>query len=232
MPRKSAKSTSMRKPEFKTVQVAIANLRPHPRNYKSHPDDQLDHLVTSITENGFTKNVVATIEGTILAGHGVVAAAEKMGFTHVPTNRINVDPEDPAAIKLLVSDNEIEHLGIDDDRLLTELLREIRERDGDGGTGLPGTGFDDKMLAALLMVTRDASEIAGFDEAAHWIGMPEFEEKEMPVQALVSFRTEADRTAFIKLLDVEMRGKGRIQSCWWPHKERNVVKSIRFETDA
>jgi hypothetical protein len=116
-------------------QVPLDQLHPHPRNYRSHPEDQLLHLVESIKVNGVYKNVVATRDGTLLAGHGVVEAARLAGLTSVPVIRLDLDPESAAALKILVADNEISHLGEVDDRHLSELLREIGET-----TGLLATG--------------------------------------------------------------------------------------------
>jgi hypothetical protein len=55
-----------------TELIAIKELKPHPRNYRSHPEDQLVHLVNSIKQHGFYRNVVVAKDNTILAGHGVV----------------------------------------------------------------------------------------------------------------------------------------------------------------
>ena len=71
-------------------QVAISGLRPHPRNYREHPEDQLEHIKASIVENGFYRNVVAARDGTILAGHGVVLAATAMGLRKVPVIRLDL----------------------------------------------------------------------------------------------------------------------------------------------
>ncbi len=38
-------------------QVAIAGLKPHPRNYRDHPDDQLEHIKASIEANGFGRSL-------------------------------------------------------------------------------------------------------------------------------------------------------------------------------
>lgn len=45
-------------------------LKPHPRNYRGHPDDQLAHIERSIRDNGVYRNVLVARDYTILAGHG------------------------------------------------------------------------------------------------------------------------------------------------------------------
>ena len=150
--------------------VSVSELKPHPKNYRAHPDDQLEHIIQSIKDNGHYRNVVVAQDNIILAGHGVVKASSKMGLESIPVVQLDVPHDDPKAIKVLTGDNEIAHLGLVDDRLLTELLKEVKDYDMNG---LLGTGYDDAMLASLVMVTRPKSEIEDFDAAAEWVGMPE-----------------------------------------------------------
>jgi DNA modification methylase len=126
--------------------VAIADLRPHPRNYLAHPPAQLDHLRQSIDEHGIYRNVVIARDGTLLAGHGVVQAAQQQGYTHVSVKRLDVDPESDQALKVLVGDNELARLRLADDALLVGLLEQIGR---DDPTALLGTGFDVEALAIL-----------------------------------------------------------------------------------
>lgn len=213
-----------------TEDVALDMLKPHPRNYQAHPDDELAHLKESITAHGFYRNVVIARDGTILAGHGVVEAARQLGYTHVPAVRVDYAPDDPRALKLLVSDNEISHLAEVDDRALTELLRELNE-----ATDLLGTGYDAMMLANLAMVTRPASEIEDLDAAAQWAGMPEYDEKgEGRIQIIMNFANEQDRAEFCRLLGLDVRAiakEGHGKSIWWPKETRDDLPSVRFVAD-
>jgi len=181
--------------------VSVDSLRPHERNYREHPDDQLDHIVHSIQEHGFYRNVVVAKDGTILAGHGVVQAAKKLGMETIPVIRLAVTANDPQAIRVLTGDNEISALAEVDDRLLSELLRELREA-SDGG--LLGTGYDEKMLANLVLVTRPLDEIEDFDAAAAWAGLPEYEQQGQSPQLILSFQSDDERAAFVEKLGVEM----------------------------
>ena len=205
--------------------VPLTELRPHPRNYREHPGDQLDHLIESIREHGLYRNIAIARDGTILAGHGVAKAARKMGLETIPVLRLDIDPDDPRALKLLAGDNEIANLAEIDDRALTELLREVREFDVDG---LLGTGYDEKQLASLLMVTRPQSEIEDFNEAAEWVGMPDYEVIPKTLKISVSFKTTTDRADFIERLG--LKGMTDKTICtWWPQKPRNDLDSIMFE---
>jgi len=102
----------------RTEEAALADLRPHPRNYKAHPEDQLAHLERMIRDFGIFKNIVATRDGTILAGHGVATAARRAGLERVPVVRLDLDPLEPKALKIVTADNEVGHLAEVDDRLL------------------------------------------------------------------------------------------------------------------
>ena len=213
--------------DLKTETIAIADLRSHPRNYRGHPDDQVEHLKESIRRHGIYRNIVVARDGTILAGHGVVLAARRMGYTQVPAVRLDVGPNDLAALKVLAGDNEIAHLSEIDDRLLSEILKEVKDSDV---AGLLGTGYDEKMLANLVFVTRPESEIADFNEAAEWAGMPGYEEGQDPLKVIVSFRNEGDREAFVKHVNVAvLTRKGSVWSAWWPPKEREDAASLRFK---
>lgn len=128
-------------------QVPIEKLRPHPKNYRQHPDDQLDHIVASIKANGIYRNIVCANDYTVLAGHGVMKACQKMGMKEVPVIRLDVGPDDVRAMKVVTGDNEISHLGVIDDRLLSEILKDIKDRDE---VGLLGTGYNDETLNDLL----------------------------------------------------------------------------------
>jgi hypothetical protein len=210
--------------DFKTEIVPIAGLKEHPRNYREHPDDQLEHIIESIREHGLYRNIVIARDGTILAGHGVVKAVHKMGSEYIKVRRLDLDPNEPRALKVLTGDNESGRLAEVDDRALTEILKEIKDFDVDG---LLGTGFDEMMLANLAFVTRPQSEIADFDEAAHWVGMPEFERDPQPMKVIINFRNEMDRAEFARILGLNFTD--RTKSAWWPPKEKEDVSSLLFE---
>lgn len=206
--------------------AALASLKPHPRNYRDHPDDQLDHIIESIKQHGFYRNVVVARDNTILAGHGVVKAAAKMGLKEIPVRRMDCGPDDPVALKLLAGDNEIGRLALVDDRRLTEMLKELRDSDN-----LLGTGFDDMMLANLLMVTRTESEVRDFDAAAEYVGMPDYEPGPgLQPMLNVMFRTPEDRDRFIEGFGIKVTKRMSKQwAAWWPAKEQDDLSSLEFK---
>lgn len=211
-------------PELTPSTATVADLRPHPRNYRQHPDDQLEHLARSIEEHGLYRNVVVAQDGTILAGHGVVLAAQRLGLKTIPVIRLPIEPDSPAALKVLTGDNEIEHLAEQDDRLLSELLREIKQ---EAEAGLLGTGYDEAMLANLALVTRPAAEIQNFDAAAQWAGMPSYEREPDPLELTVRFRSIDDRAEFARRLDLSIHDGTK--ATWFPARVPEDVSSVRIE---
>jgi hypothetical protein len=219
-----------RKSEPVVEDVELDELKPHPRNYRTHGSEQLRHLAQSIREHGQYRNVVIARDGTILAGHGVWLAAREAGLTTIRAVRLSLEPDDPRAIKLLVADNELARFAGVDDRRLSELLRDVRELDINA---LLGTGYDDAMLANLLLVTRPASELADFDAAAEWVGMPEYEPTASSAyRIVVHLQSERDRDRFLKLIGVELvdARNGNALSLHWPEQdsERRDTTSLRF----
>jgi hypothetical protein len=231
MAQKKKKSTGASpSKEFKPEVVNIEVLKPHPRNYREHPEDQIEHIIESIKEHGIYKNIIVAKEFTLLAGHGVWIASLRMGLKELPVIKLDLDPDDPRALKILTGDNEIGGRGEINDRLLSEILKEIKDEDD---VGLLGTGYDERMLANLIFITRPASEVKDFDEAAHWVGMPDYEPAEDVIKVIVSFDSEADRKKFMKLIDVnktrQRSQNGKVWSIWWPDREREDLQSVRWE---
>lgn len=212
---------------YAPTDVPIADLKPHPRNYRQHPDDQLAQIEQSLREHGFYRNVVVANDLTILAGHGIVQAAKRLGFTAVPVVKLPVEPFSPKALKVLVGDNELGHLGVRDDRELSELLKEIQGLDLDG---LLGTGYDEMMLANLAFVSRPEQEIGSFDEAAHWAGMPEHTPQATGVKLMLTFETPELRTEFCRDHGLKDGKAGTIAS-WWPPKAREDLTSVFVAAD-
>jgi len=211
--------------DYQTEMILVEELKPHPRNYNDHPDDQLEYIIQSIKEHGFYRNIVCAKDNTILAGHGVVKAATKMGFKSVPVIRLKISPNSTRALKILTGDNEMGHLSFKDDRLLSELLKEIKDADQ-----LLGTGFDEMMLANFTMVTRPKSEIEDFNEAAQWVGMPEYENGKDSIKIIVHFENKKDREKFAEISGIGLMKAGENNwSAWWPPKNRNDIAAIRFE---
>lgn len=228
MKKTAPKRRGKKRAEPEQLQLSVADLVPHPRNYKAHPDDQIAHIMESIRTHGVYRNVVVARDGrTILAGHGVREAALRLKRETVLGVRVDLDPGEPLALKLLAGDNEMARLGMTDDRGLTELLRDVKD-----SAGLLGTGFDDMMLANLLMVSRPASEVRDFNSAAEWVGMPEYESGGTLPKLVITFLNEEDRKQFTEQQGIRIdKVAGLTWSTRWPFTEREDVAGVRFEVE-
>lgn len=213
---------------YRTEMVPLESIHPHERNYRRHTPEQTAHLIESIRANGFYRNVVVARDGTILAGHGVVEACTQMGVVNIPVVRLDLDPTDSRALKILTGDNEIAQGADVDDRVLSELLKEILDTDVDG---LLGTGFDADQLAALAFTSRPSSEFNDIDEAKEWVGMPGYDHAAPPIPVLVvRFESKEAREAFCaeKGIHVHSRRGGRIWSANWPPRRQDDPRSVAF----
>jgi ParB-like chromosome segregation protein Spo0J len=147
------------------VKVSIGKLKPHPENYKTHPESQIRHLAESIRRNGVYKNVVTARDYTLLAGHGILAAAKIAGVKELPVVRMNLLPSDPAALKIVAADNELGRGGVDDADGLARILRIVAEQDD---VGLLGTGHDElPVLEEEPPVTHGGDEVDGASKVQH-----------------------------------------------------------------
>ena len=212
--------------------VRLERLRPHPQNYRAHPPDQLAHIEASLREHGQYRNVVVARDYTILAGHGVMQAAQQAGMDAIEVKVADIDPFSPAAMRLLTGDNEIGNLVDVDDRQLTEILRGLQIEDP---AGLLGTGYNEEQLANLLFVTRPQREIEDMDEAAQWAGMPEFTGTRTHTITLTLLFDDVDeREALAQRLGLLSIRKSsddlqRLWSARYPPADREDPSSVKFD---
>ncbi len=124
--------------------VRTRDLIPYARNARTHSDDQVAQIAASIREFGFTNPVLTDGANGIIAGHGRVLAARKLGLDEVPV--IELGHLTPAQRKAyILADNKLAlNAGWDADLLRLELAE------------LQDLGFD------LGLTGFDADEIAGF----------------------------------------------------------------------
>ncbi|GGJ45348.1 site-specific DNA-methyltransferase [Neoroseomonas lacus] len=129
-------------PAYKRVRTAV--LIPYARNARTHSDAQVAQIAASIREFGFTNPVLTDGENGVIAGHGRVLAARKLGLAEVPVIELaHLTPAQRRAYVL--ADNKLAlNAGWDADLLRLELAE------------LQDLGFD------LGLTGFNADEIAGF----------------------------------------------------------------------
>ena len=123
----------------------IARLIPYVRNARTHSGDQIAQIAGSIAEFGFVNPVLIGADDVIIAGHGRVLAAEKLGLAEVPVIVLSHLSESQRRA-LVIADNRIaENAGWDDAMLKAEIAAS-HENDFD----LDLLGFAEEELGRLL----------------------------------------------------------------------------------
>jgi ParB-like chromosome segregation protein Spo0J len=124
--------------EWRIERVTIGRLKPDPRNPRLHSERQIKQIVRSIQAFGFNVPVLADRDGQLLAGHGRVQAARRLGLREVPVIRLeHLTPEQARAFS--IADNRLAESSSWDDRLLAEVFRDLASVDL--SLDLEATGF-------------------------------------------------------------------------------------------
>ena len=120
---------------------AITKLVPYAQNSRIHSEDQIDRLAKSITEFGFTQPVLIDENDMIIAGHGRVLAASRLGLTNVPVIRAK-KWSDEQKRAYVIADNRLAELAVwDMDKLVSE-AQSLMDLDFD----LDLVGIDEEFL--------------------------------------------------------------------------------------
>lgn len=125
--------------------VSIDSLNPNPKNPNKHPDSQIELLSKNIKYLGWRHPItVSKRSGFIVAGHGRLMAAKKLGVQIVPVDyqEFNSDADEMA---VLVADNRLAELSETSEEDLKNILSEL-----DGKIEIDLTGFSDAEVEQLL----------------------------------------------------------------------------------
>src|SRR2546423_7064355 len=134
---------------------ATVSLKPDPRNARTHPNRQVEQIIASIREFGFTNPILIDPEGVVIAGHGRLLAAKSMGLAEVPTIEL-VGLAEAKRRALRLADNKIAlSAGWDLDLLKVE-LGELSSLDI--ALDLTVTGFSTGELDLLLGASEDPED--------------------------------------------------------------------------
>jgi len=127
-------------------EVAVDKLIPYAKNSRTHSPEQVGQIAASIKEFGFRNPILVDGVG-IIAGHGRLMAAQKLGLDKVPTIDCS-DMTESQKKAYIIADNKLAMNAGWDNAMLTIELQGLE----DEGFDLTLTGFDDKELDALLNV--------------------------------------------------------------------------------
>jgi len=124
--------------------VELDRLHGWEKNPKRHPDAQVADLMKSIKRFGWGAVILARPNGEIIAGHGRMEAAKRLGLAKVPVRWLNLDPTE--AHLLALADNKLTEIGEWDDYLVAQILRDSKQE----GVDLTGLGWTDAELESLV----------------------------------------------------------------------------------
>ena len=130
---------------MKITQKKVTELIPYVNNSRTHSDEQVAQIAASIKEFGWTNPILVDGENGIIAGHGRLLAARKLGHTEVPTIELK-DLTETQKKAYIIADNRLAlNAGWDNEMLIIELNDLLAD-----GFALDILGFDPKEIAALL----------------------------------------------------------------------------------
>lgn len=125
-------------------EIEVSALIPYAKNSRTHDDAQVAQIAASIKEFGFRNPILVDKLG-VIAGHGRLLAARKLGLSKVPTIDCS-DMTESQKKAYIIADNKLALNAGWDTNLLSIELEELQEE----GFNLELLGFDEKELNALL----------------------------------------------------------------------------------
>jgi len=140
-------STSTSSLDLKVCYQKAEALKPYGGNARTHTDKQIAQIAASIGKFGFNNPVLVDNENRIVAGHGRLAAAKRLGLETVPTIRLD-HLSDAERRAYVIADNRLAELAGWDREILRIELQGLAGLDL--GFDLEITGFDTAELDLLL----------------------------------------------------------------------------------
>lgn len=134
--------------QLDTIQIEqwpLDRLLPYAANARTHPDEQVAQIAGSIAEFGFNVPCLVDERGVLVAGHGRLLAAQRLGLSQVPVIRLD-HLTDAQARAYRIADNQIALNSGWDDALLSAEVARLKE----DGVDLELLGFPEDELDRLL----------------------------------------------------------------------------------
>ena len=130
--------------ELQFEYIDTKKLVPYIRNAKTHSETQIKKIMGSITEFGFIAPIIIDKDNNVLAGHGRLLAAERLGLEKVPCIKEDHLTETQRKAYIL-ADNRIGEMAGWDDELLKVELEELLGN----GFDIDTIGFNDDILKTI-----------------------------------------------------------------------------------
>lgn len=123
--------------------VPLERLTPYEKNARIHSEDQISQIMRSIQEFGFNAPILIDGSNGIIAGHGRLTAAKRLGMTEVPVVQLeHLSPSQKRAY--ILADNQIAANATWDAELLASEVGDLGDMD------LDVLGFSDEELSEIL----------------------------------------------------------------------------------
>jgi DNA modification methylase len=126
-------------------QVPVEKLIPYVNNSRTHSEEQVAQIAASIREFGFNNPVLIDKDDTIIAGHGRIQAARKLGLAEVPCVRLEHLTETQRKAYIIADNRLALNAGWNEELLTIELNDLLAD-----GFALDILGFDSDELKSLL----------------------------------------------------------------------------------
>lgn len=157
-------------PAKKIELIDASILKPYSGNSRLHDDEQVNQIVESIKEWGFTIPILIDEKNMLIAGHGRLLAAQKLNLEKVPVIKA-VGWTEKQKQAYVIADNKLAENASWD----TDLLKiEIKKLETDN-FDIAKLGFDVDELTDLFF-EREFGETDAFDE---WQDMPEYDNEDV-----------------------------------------------------
>lgn len=139
--------------KLKIVYKKTDSLIPYANNSRTHSEQQVGQIAASLKEFGWANPILLDGENGIIAGHGRLLAAQKLGQTEVPTIEL-AHLSDTQKRAYVIADNKLAlNAGWDNEMLILEMQTLQR-----AGYGMDVLGFDDAELKNLFGNMDDSND--------------------------------------------------------------------------
>lgn len=118
----------------KIERIAVEALLPYAKNSRTHSDEQVAQIAASIKEFGFNNPILIDKENTVIAGHGRLLAARRLGIKEIPCIQLSHLSENQRRAYIIADNKLALNAGWDDEMLKIEL----HELDGNIDSSLLG----------------------------------------------------------------------------------------------
>ena len=125
--------------------MSVTDLTPYARNSRTHSDEQVAQVAASIKEFGWTNPILIDEDNGIIAGHGRLQAAQRLGESEVPTITLTGLSEAQKRAYVIADNKLALNAGWDNEMLAVEIADLLED-----GFDLGLTGFDGDEINSLL----------------------------------------------------------------------------------